>query len=115
MKSTVETNYNLELSLIIPLYNEEDNVKPLYLSIKKVVEKLRKSYEIIFIDDGSTDKTFTLLEKISREDKHIKIIKFRGNFGQSAAMAAGFEAAQGKVVISMDGDLQNDPQDIPNL
>jgi len=115
MKSTVETNYNLELSLIIPLYNEEDNVKPLYLSIKKVVEKLQKSYEIIFIDDGSTDKTFTLLEKISREDKHIKIIKFRGNFGQSAAMAAGFEAAQGKVVISMDGDLQNDPQDIPNL
>lgn len=112
---TFTDNQRVDLSLVIPLYNEEENVKPLYLSIKKVMDALNKSYEIIFIDDGSTDGTFRGLEELGNEDKNVKVIKFRGNFGQSAAMAAGFEAARGEVVISMDGDLQNDPKDIPRL
>lgn len=105
----------VDISIIVPVYNEERNLTPLYSSITDIMAKFGKEYELIFVDDGSTDGTFKALKKIIEGDKRVKIIKFRGNFGQSAAMAAGFEAARGEVVISMDGDLQNDPQDIPNL
>jgi len=106
---------SIDISIVIPVYNEEENIIPLYSAVKGALDNLDKTYEVIFIDDGSTDKTFKLLKRIRETDPQVKVIKFRGNFGQSAAMAAGFEKAQGRVVISMDGDLQNDPRDIPNL
>ena len=106
-------NNKINISVTIPVYNEERNVKILYERLKKVLSKLNKTYEIIFIDDGSLDKTYDELLKIN--DKHLKIVKFRKRFGQTAATDAGFKAAKGSVIISMDGDLQNDPRDIPLL
>jgi len=106
---------NIEISLVIPLYNEEDNVRLLHDRIRSTLDNLGKEYEVIFIDDGSSDRTFDLLKEIHAENPKVKIIKFRGNFGQSAAMAAGFESARGEYVFAMDGDLQNDPKDIPRL
>ena len=106
---------NLDISLVIPLFNEEDNVKPLYQAIDAVVRHMGKSYEIIFVDDGSSDETFPRLKQIAESDPSVKVIKFRANCGQSAATDAGFELARGRVIIVMDGDLQNDPKDIPNL
>lgn len=105
----------IDISLVVPLYNEEENVRLLHDSIRDVLDELGKEYEIIFIDDGSKDRTFEILKTIHDDNPKVKIIKFRGNFGQSAAMAAGFEAARGAVVVAMDGDLQNDPRDIPRL
>ncbi|MDZ7357037.1 MAG: glycosyltransferase family 2 protein [candidate division KSB1 bacterium] len=107
--------HKIEISLVVPLYNEEENVRLLHEKIREVLDGLGKNYEIIFVDDGSRDKTFEHLKGIHDENPRAKIIKFRGNFGQSAAMAAGFEAAKGEFVFAMDGDLQNDPKDIPRL
>lgn len=106
---------NIHISLVVPLYNEEENVRLLYDKIHAVLAGLGQSYEMVFVDDGSKDRTFEILKSIHDENPNVRIIKFRGNFGQSAAMAAGFQAAQGQVVFAMDGDLQNDPQDIPRL
>lgn len=102
-------------SIVIPVYDEEDNIAPLYASLKPVLDDLGDRYEIMFVDDGSKDKTFKKLSEIASKDAHVKAIKFRRNFGQSAALAAGFQHATGDIVVSMDGDLQNDPQDIPKL
>jgi len=103
------------ISVVIPLYNEEDNVKELHQRLKEVLEQLGLEYEIIYVDDGSTDRTLKLLEEISRTDPKVLILSLRRNFGQTAAFAAGFDFASGDVVITMDGDLQNDPKDIPKL
>jgi len=100
----------MDISVVIPVYNEEENVSILYSEIKKAMDSIGKKYEIIFIDDGSTDRTFEELFKTKA-----KIIKFRKNFGQTAALSAGFSHAKGKVIVTMDGDLQNDPADIPVL
>lgn len=105
----------LEYSVVIPVYNEEENAELLYNRIVEALESMKSPYEIIFIDDGSSDKTFQVLSDLKKNDDNLKVIKFRGNFGQSAAMGAGFRYASGKIVIAMDGDLQNDPMDIPNL
>lgn len=105
----------MDISIVIPTYNEEENLEVLYEELKPVMESLNKSYEIIFIDDGSNDKTFKILKSIHAKDKAVKIIKFRKNFGQTAALSAGFENADGDVLISIDSDLQNDPADIPKL
>jgi glycosyltransferase involved in cell wall biosynthesis len=117
--SNMETNSPasdcISYSVIIPVHNEEGNVLKLYNRLKPVMEKIGKSYEIIFIDDGSRDKTFKVLERIHTRDKCLKIIKFRKNFGQTAALNAGFDYAKGNIIITMDGDLQNDPRDIPRL
>jgi glycosyltransferase involved in cell wall biosynthesis len=104
-----------DISIIIPVYNEEDNIPLLYDQITNSMLDLTSHYEIIFVDDGSSDSTFDRLKSISDQDKKLKIIKFRSNFGQSAAMAAGFKHARGKIIISMDGDLQNDPGDIKTM
>jgi len=104
-----------ELSIVIPAYNEQKNVSLLYQKLNKVLSNIQTSYEIIYIDDGSTDNTFSELESLQIKDKHIKVIKFRRNFGQTFALDAGFKAAQGKIIIAMDADLQNDPDDIPSL
>ena len=105
----------IEYSVVIPVMNEEENVEILYNRTRDVLDEMQGSYEIIFVDDGSTDKTYESLQKIYEKVQNLKVIKFRKNFGQSAAMAAGFEQARGNVVISMDGDLQNSPEDIPAM
>ncbi len=103
------------LSVVIPLLNEEENIKLLYDELKQVLMTLDDDHEIVFIDDGSTDNSLNLLEEIQLADETVTIVTFRKNFGQTAAMAAGFDYAEGEVIITMDADLQNDPHDIPLL
>ena len=103
------------LSIVIPVFNEQDNLRPLYNEIINVVRKLEVSYEIIFIDDGSTDNSFQELFNIHAGDKSVKVIQFRRNFGQTAAFAAGFDAAGGDLILTIDADGQNDPNDIPKM
>ena len=105
----------MEYSVVVPVMNEEENVTLLYDKLVKALQAMGMPYEIIIVDDGSTDKTFEILEKIRSQDENLKLIKFRRNFGQSAAMGAGFRFARGNIIIAMDGDLQNDPADIPKL
>jgi glycosyltransferase involved in cell wall biosynthesis len=102
---------NLDLSLVIPVYNEAENLEILYREIKSSCENLGKSYEVIFIDDGSTDGSFSVLTKIRKQHPAVKIIKLRKNFGQTAALSAGFDNSRGEVIITLDADLQNDPAD----
>ena len=105
----------MTLSVVIPLYNEEENVRLLHESLKKALDNLNEEYEILFVDDGSTDKTLSILEEIESKDDKVTILSLRRNFGQTAAFAAGFDFSRGDVVVTMDGDLQNDPADIPKL
>src|SRR3989338_9195985 len=104
-----------DISIVIPVYNEQENIFILYSRLKNVLNNIKKSYEIIFIDDGSTDNSFNILEKLYNRDKRIEVMKFRKNFGQTAALNVGFKNAKGNVIITMDADLQNDPNDIPKL
>lgn len=110
-----EDEVSVELSIVVPIYNEEENVAALYEGIREALAPASMEYELIFVDDGSGDASFKLLKGIAAEDQRVKLIRFRRNFGQTAAMAAGFDAAAGSVIIPMDGDLQNDPADIPRL
>ncbi len=103
------------ISVVVPFYNEEENIEPLYEQLNRVLSSLNRKHEIIFVDDGSTDSTFRNMLKMGEKDERVKIIKFRKNFGQSAALKAGFDHAKGDFIISMDGDMQNDPSDIPLL
>ena len=103
------------LSIVIPLLNEEENIPLLYEELSEVFSNRNEKHEIIFIDDGSTDKSLQILRDIQEKDKNVVIVSFRKNFGQTAAMAAGFDYARGDVIITMDADLQNDPHDIPKL
>ncbi len=105
----------IELSVVIPVYNEEENIYELYNKLRKVLPTLNKSYEIIFVDDGSKDNSFKILKSIHEKDNRVKIIKLRRNFGQTAALSAGFSYANGSIIVTMDADLQNDPEDIPVL
>ena len=106
---------NKELSIVIPVFNEEKNLLELYRQLVNVLDKITSSYEIIFVDDGSKDSSPVVLKKIYQKDSKVKVIYFRRNFGQTSAMAAGFNIAGGKIIISLDADLQNDPADIPKL
>jgi glycosyltransferase involved in cell wall biosynthesis len=106
---------SLDLSIVIPLYNEEESVKPLYAQLSAALGGLGRSFEIIFINDGSSDRTYDALCCLADTDPTVKVINLRRNFGQTAAMSAGFDHARGRVIIPMDGDLQNDPADIPLL
>ena len=103
------------ISIVLPLLNEEENIPLLYDELNEVLPTLEEDYEIIFIDDGSTDSSLKLLKEIQEKDDHVVVVNFRKNFGQTAAMAAGFDFARGDVIITMDADLQNDPHDIPKL
>jgi len=105
----------MTLSVVIPLYNEEENIRLLHERLRKAVDPLGKEYEILFVDDGSTDGTLSILEEIQINDQRVIVLSLRRNFGQTAAFAAGFDFARGDVVVTMDGDLQNDPADIPKL
>src|SRR5690349_23239989 len=103
------------LSIVIPIHNEEPAILPLYDRLTAVLERLSKPYEIVFVDDASTDKSFDLLANLVETDSHLKVLRLRRNFGQTGALAAGFDEAQGDVVVSLDGDLQHEPEDIPLL
>jgi glycosyltransferase involved in cell wall biosynthesis len=105
----------MDISLVIPLLNEEESLQELYGWIAKVMQSNRYLYEVIFIDDGSTDASWKVIEKISQENKSVKGIRFQKNYGKSQALDAGFELATGKVVITMDADLQDNPDEIPEL
>ena len=103
------------ISIVIPVYNEQDNIKPLIGELREVLHDLGRSYEIVFVDDGSRDRSFEILTELASQNPQIRVIRFRKNTGQTAAFDAGFRAAQGDIVITMDADLQNDPHDIPHL
>lgn len=103
----------MEVSIVVPLYNEEDSVTPLYERITAAVSGLGRAYEILFVDDGSRDRTLEIAAGLAARDPNLKVIEFRGNYGQTPAMAAGIDHARGRFIFTMDGDLQNDPADIP--
>ena len=103
------------ISFVIPVYNEEENLPELFRELRDVLEKLSVSFEIIFIDDGSKDRSGAILREFAHKDERVRIIFFQKNCGQSAAFAAGFRSARGGIVVTMDADLQNDPHDIPLL
>jgi len=100
-------------SIVVPLHNEQENVTDLYDRLKAVMETSGGSFEIVFVDDGSSDRTFALLREIAAVDSRVAVVRLRRNFGQTSALAAGFDHARGDYVIAMDGDLQHDPADIP--
>jgi glycosyltransferase involved in cell wall biosynthesis len=104
-----------EISVVVPMRNESPNVAELYTELTAVLVAFGRSYEIIAIDDGSTDDTFTVLAALQRKDRRLRVIRFRRNFGQTAAFAAGFAHARGLYIVTSDGDLQNDPRDIPGM
>lgn len=103
---------NIKVSVIVPFYNEEENIARMYSAILQAAEPLNISFELVFVDDGSKDRTLELATEIARRDPRVKIVKFRRNYGQTPAMAAGIQSASGAILITMDGDLQNDPADI---
>jgi glycosyltransferase involved in cell wall biosynthesis len=105
----------LELSVVIPLLNEEKNVTILYKELIEVLTPQKLKFEIIFIDDGSTDKSLAILEEIQKNDPRVVVVSLRKNFGQTAALAAGFDMSHGEIIVTLDADLQNDPADIPKL
>lgn len=105
----------MNFSIVVPIFNEQDNIEALYGAITAALDISDTSYEIILVDDGSTDASYSALQQIAARDERFKVIRFRRNFGQTAAMSAGFNAAKGAIIIPMDGDLQNDPADIPRL
>ncbi len=103
------------ISVVVPFYNEVESIKPLWNKLKSALDTYGKSYEVIFVDDGSSDGTRDIMRDLAAQHAELRVILFRANFGQSAAMAAGFEATRGEVVVAMDGDLQNDPNDIGRI
>jgi glycosyltransferase involved in cell wall biosynthesis len=105
----------MDLSVIIPIKDERDNLRPLHERLRQALEPLGLSYEIVFVDDGSADGSFMVLEDLAAGDPHLKVVRLRRNFGQSAALQAGIDWSCGEVLVTMDGDLQNDPADIPVL
>ena len=105
----------MDISIVIPLKDEELNVTPLHEELTRVMSGLGRSYELLLIDDGSRDATFARLAEIQARDPHVRVIKFTRNFGQTAAFAAGFAHARGRFIVTSDGDLQNDPAEIPKL
>ena len=105
----------MKVSVVIPIYNEQDNIVPLYEELKQVMQELGVEWEVVFVDDGSTDASWERLATLARSEPTVKAVRLRRNFGQTAAMSAGFDHASGDVVVTMDGDRQNDPRDIPKL
>lgn len=103
------------ISVVVPLYNEEKNVLLFYDSLKAVLSNMKNDHEIIFVDDGSKDRTFFYSNELHKKDKKVKVIQFQKNYGKAAALSAGFEEAKGDIIITMDGDLQDDPIEIPRF
>jgi glycosyltransferase involved in cell wall biosynthesis len=110
--------YNIDMpkySIVVPFHNEEENVTVMYARLKQVMEQVGDSFELVLVDDGSSDRTYKLLEEIAAVDSRVLVIKLRRNFGQTSALAAGFDHASGDFIFAMDGDLQHDPNEIPNF
>jgi glycosyltransferase involved in cell wall biosynthesis len=105
----------LNLSLVIPIKDERDNLRPLHDSIRRALDPLEQTYEVIYVDDGSSDGSFEVLESLAVQDSRVKVVRLRRNFGQTAALQAGIDHSSGAILITLDGDRQNDPADIPNL
>lgn len=104
-----------DISIVVPLFNEEESLSELFTWIKKVMNKNDFSFEVIFVDDGSKDKSWQVIEELAKENSSIRGIKYRRNYGKSAALNTGFQAAEGKVIITMDADLQDSPEEVPEL
>jgi glycosyltransferase involved in cell wall biosynthesis len=102
-------------SIVVPLHNEEENVTALYAQLKHVMEQVGGSFELVLVDDGSTDRTYHLLREIAAVDSRVLVVRLRRNFGQTSALAVGFDHASGEFILAMDGDLQHDPNDIPKF
>lgn len=105
----------MKVSVVVPLYNEEDSIQLLYQAITDAIGADLPDFELIFVDDGSSDATFSLAEQLAEKDPKLRVLKFRRNHGQTPAMAAGIDHAGGDIIVTMDGDLQNDPRDIPGM
>jgi glycosyltransferase involved in cell wall biosynthesis len=114
-KKNSSENRKPYLSVMLPVYNEEESLELQYSAVLTALKKINRTYEIIFVDDGSTDRSAEILGEIAKKDKNVKVVLFRRNFGQTAAMAAGIDYSRGEVVVFMDSDLQNEPEDIVNL
>lgn len=114
-KENNTTKTSPDLSLFLPVLDEEDNLRPMYSKIRTALEELGRTAEVIFVDDGSTDKSLAILKEIAASDSRVRVISLRRNYGQTAAMSAGIDAARGDILIPMDADLQNDPADIKRL
>ena len=111
----MKTTQRPYVSLVIPVFNEAENLAELHRELVDALEKSSRAFEVIFIDDGSADSSWTVLRSLQQKDGRIKLIRLRRNFGQTAALAAGFDYARSEIIISLDADLQNDPKDIPSL
>lgn len=105
----------IDLTVLIPLFNEEGSLRELHQQLRYTLGRMNMRYEILFVDDGSTDRSFQVLRDLKRSDRHLKVVRFRRNYGKSAALAVGFDKAQGNLVVTMDADLQDDPAEIPLL
>ena len=105
----------IDISVVVPLYNEEQSLMPLSLGIRDALDRMNVTYEVIFVDDGSTDNSVRVLREIHRKNRRYKFISFRRNYGKSAALSVGFQHAVGRIIVTMDGDLQDDPNEIPRL
>src|SRR5437667_1072493 len=106
---------SIQFSIVVPFFNEQENIPPLYMKLTEVMDGIGEPYELVFVDDGSKDNTFKVLSEIYEHDRRVNIVRLRRNFGQTAALKAGFDFARGEVIISMDGDLQHDPDEIPRF
>src|SRR5579859_5864200 len=106
---------SINLSIVIPVFNEEENIPLLHERLVRILKEQNYSFEVIYVDDGSTDGTFSQLQSLAMRDQQVQVIQLRRNFGQTAALAAGVDHSTGKILVFMDGDLQNDPVDIPRL
>lgn len=105
----------IRYSIVVPFYNEQENIPPLYVKLTEVMDTIGERYELVFVDDGSKDKTFKVLSDIYEHDPRVNVVQLRRNFGQAPALKAGFDFARGEIIISMDGDLQHDPDEIPRF
>ena len=109
------TGGGIDVSIVLPVYNEEDSMEELYEKLTAVMTKLNRSYELIYIDDGSQDKSVEVIKRVTADDAHARLVILRRNFGQTPALAAGFDAACGKIIVAMDSDLQHNPEEIPKF
>src|SRR6266849_8816002 len=114
-QSKMKADAPIRYSLVVPFFNEQENIPPLYLKLTEVMDTVGEPYELVFVDDGSRDNTYKVLEDIYEHDRRVNLVRLRRNFGQTAALKAGFDFARGDVIISMDGDQQHDPEEIPKF
>ncbi len=115
MSHSAEERQEIDISVVIPVYNEEENLPTLISQLTEVLQGLGKSYEMVFVDDGSTDQSRKVLKERASQDTHIRMLGFKKNCGETAAGAAGLKEARGRVIVTIDADLQNDPKDIPRM